>query len=94
VPGASIRIEYRYAEGEIERLPALAAELVALPVDVLVARAPQAIRAAQRATTTIPIVMIGAGDPITTKLVASLARPGGSITGSSQMGAELSARRL
>jgi putative tryptophan/tyrosine transport system substrate-binding protein len=94
VEGQNLVLESRSTDGRDERLPALAAELVQLPVDVIVTQGTPATLAARDATTTIPIVMIGAGDPIKNKLVASLARPGGNITGSSQMGAELSARRL
>jgi putative ABC transport system substrate-binding protein len=77
-----------------ERLPALAAELVQLPVDVLVTAGAVATRAAQEATTTIPIVMVAVGDPLRTGIVASLAQPGGNVTGSTILGAELSAKRL
>jgi putative tryptophan/tyrosine transport system substrate-binding protein len=87
-------IEYRYAEENLERLPALAAELVHLPVDVLVTWTTPAIQAAQQATTTIPIVMAASGDPIRTGFVASLARPDGNITGLTILSAELSAKRL
>jgi putative ABC transport system substrate-binding protein len=94
VEGQNLVLESRSTDGRDERLPALAAELVQLPVDVIVTQGTPATMAARDATTTIPIIMIGAGDPISNKLVASLARPGGNITGSSQMGAELSAKRL
>jgi putative ABC transport system substrate-binding protein len=94
VEGQNLLLESRSTDGQAERLPALAAELVQLPVDVIVTQGTPATLAARDATTTIPIVMIGAGDPLTNKLVASLARPGGNITGSSQMGAELSTKRL
>jgi putative ABC transport system substrate-binding protein len=80
-PGSSIIIENRYAEGEVGRLPALAAELVRLPVDVLVTRGPLATHAAQQATSTIPIVMSATPDPVRLGFVASLARPVGNITG-------------
>jgi len=80
-PGTSLLIEHRYAEGEVDRLPALAAELVRLPVDVLVTRGPQATRAAQQATGTIPIVMSATPDPVQLGFVASLAWPGVNITG-------------
>src|SRR5262247_2539697 len=76
-PGTSILIEYRYGEGKEERLPELAAELVRLPVDVIVASAVNGVRATQRATRTIPIVMSTLPDPIGSGLVTSLARPGG-----------------
>jgi ABC-type uncharacterized transport system substrate-binding protein len=80
-PGTSLLIEHRYAEGEVDRLPALAAELVRLPVDVLVARGGAAVRAARQATSTIPILMSAPADPVRQGFVASLARPGGNITG-------------
>jgi ABC-type uncharacterized transport system substrate-binding protein len=81
----SIAIEYRYAEGKPDRLPALAAELVRLKVDVIVANGPAPTRAAKEATTTIPIVMTNNGDPVANGFVASLARPGGNITGLSTL---------
>jgi putative tryptophan/tyrosine transport system substrate-binding protein len=80
-PGSNIIIEYRYAEGDAERLPALATELVRRKVDAIVVRGPQAAEAARRATSTIPIVMSATPDPVGTGLVASLTRPGGNITG-------------
>ncbi len=92
--GQNLVMEYRYGEGNAERLPALAAELVQLPVDVLVTWTTPAIQAAHQATTTIPIVMATSGDPIQTDFVASLARPGGNITGLTILSAELSAKRL
>jgi len=92
--GENLHLEYRLTEGRRERLPALAAELVRLPVDVLVTLGVVATRAAQDATTTIPIVMVAVGDPVRTGLVASLAHPGGNVTGSTTLGAELSAKRL
>ncbi len=82
-------IEYRDAEGKLERLPALAAELVALKVDVIVAPNTPAALAAKHATRTLPIVFIGAGDPVTSGLVTSLARPGGNVTGLSVLSTEL-----
>ena len=81
IAGQNIEIEYRFAEGRFERLPALAAELVRLNVDVLVAQPTPSALAAKDATRTIPIVMINAGDPVGLGLVASLARPGGNVTG-------------
>ncbi|HVL72861.1 MAG TPA: ABC transporter substrate-binding protein [Beijerinckiaceae bacterium] len=81
VHGRSILIEERHAEGELERLPALAQELVSLPVDVIVAVAASATIAARQATRTIPIVMVHAGDPVGHGLIESLARPGGNVTG-------------
>jgi putative tryptophan/tyrosine transport system substrate-binding protein len=80
IEGQNLVIEYRWAEGQLERLPDLAAELVRLPVDVLVPSGGNtAIRAAQHATRTIPIVMVGASDPVAAGFVASLARPGGTL---------------
>ncbi len=93
VEGHNIRIEYRFAEGQYERLPALAAELVQLPVDVLVTDGPGAV-AAKHATATIPIVFAVFGAPVEEGLVASLARPGGNVTGLSSMAGELTAKRL
>jgi putative ABC transport system substrate-binding protein len=79
--GDNVAIEYRFANGELKRLPALAAELVRLGVDVIVTVSVPSIVAAMKATTTIPIVMIGGVDPVGMGLVASLARPGGNVTG-------------
>ena len=94
VEGKSIAIEYRYAEGKTERLSQLAAELVHLKVDVIVTAGGQPTEAAQRATKTIPIVMAVSGDPVASGFVASLARPGGNITGLSLLSPELSGKRL
>src|SRR5262245_29596489 len=85
VEGHNIALEF-HAAGETDRLPALAAELVQLPVDVIVALGGQAAQAAKNATTTIPIVVVS-GDPVAIGLVASLARPGGNLTGLSTMSA-------
>jgi len=93
VEGRNITLEYRFAEGQADRLPALVAELVRLPVDVLVVNGTVAIRPAQHATTTIPIVMVAA-DPVGAGLVASLARPGGNSTGLSIMVPGFSGKRL
>jgi ABC-type uncharacterized transport system substrate-binding protein len=93
-PGVDILIEPRFAEGEVARLPALAAELVQLPVDVLVARGGAAIRAAQQATATIPIVMSVTSDPVAHGFIASLGQPGGNITGLSSMSADLRGKQL
>ncbi len=93
-PYPEASVEYRWAEGNDDRLPDLAAELVRLPVDVIVTPGTQSSHAAKHATTTIPIVMAHVGDPLTTGLVASLARPGGNITGVSIMGRESEGKRL
>jgi putative tryptophan/tyrosine transport system substrate-binding protein len=92
--GQEITIEYRSAEGNVERLPTLAQELVRLKVDVLVTASAPAIRFLQQATQTIPIVMARVGDAVDQGFVASLARPGGNITGSTWLAPELSAKRL
>jgi ABC-type uncharacterized transport system substrate-binding protein len=92
--GADFIIELRAAGGRIERLPSLASELVALKVDVIVAVATPAGRAAQQATTTIPIVVSTMGDPVGDGLVASLAQPGGNLTGTSFLGPQLVSKRL
>ncbi len=82
VEGKNVIMEYRYAEGKIDLFPELAAELVRIKVDIIVAASDPAVRAAKNATKTIPIVMVGVGrDPVETGLVESLARPGGNITG-------------
>ena len=94
VEGKNIVIEYRYAEGKLERLPDLAAELVRLKVDVIVTTGPGAILAAKKASATIPIVFAAAPDPVGTGLVSSLARPGGNITGLSLMAPDLDGKRL
>src|SRR5436309_1492844 len=94
VDGQNIVIEYRYAEGKAERLPDLAAELVSLKVDIIVAGGTPPPLAAKRATTTIPIVMTSAGDPVGSGLVASLAKPGGNVTGLSTFTRDLAAKRL
>src|SRR5262249_2729035 len=79
--GQNIAIEYRFAEGQLDRLPAVATELVRLKVEVIVATPTPAAVAAKKATATIPIVMRGVGDPVGLGLVASLGRPGGNVTG-------------
>jgi putative ABC transport system substrate-binding protein len=94
VEGKNITIEYRSAEGKYDQLPDLAAELVRLKVDVILTQSTPAAVAAKNATTTIPIVMAGGSDPVATGLVASLARPGGNITGITIMNAETAGRRL
>jgi putative ABC transport system substrate-binding protein len=94
IEGGSIAIEYRSAEGQPERLALAASELAQLPVDVIAIYGTAAAHAAKQATTTIPIVMIGIGDPVRAGLVPSLARPGGNITGNTIIGAEMSAKRI
>jgi putative ABC transport system substrate-binding protein len=94
VEGKNIVIEYRYAEGKLERLPDLAAELVRLKVDVIVTAAGPAISAAKKASATIPIVFATAADPVGSGYVSSLARPGGNITGLSLMAPDLDGKRL
>jgi putative ABC transport system substrate-binding protein len=94
VEGQNIVIEYRWADGKIERFPALASELTRVSVEVIVASNTPAARAAQQATTTIPIVVPVMGDPIRDGLVTSLARPGGNITGTTFIGPELVPKRL
>ena len=94
VEGKNIVIEWRYAEGNPDRLPALAAELVRLKVDVIVTGGSAATRPAKGASSAIPIVMAGDGDPVGDGFVASLARPGGNITGLSSLAPELSGKRL
>jgi putative tryptophan/tyrosine transport system substrate-binding protein len=92
--GKTIAIEWRWAEDKVERLPELAAELVRLNVDVIVANGTPAIKAAKNATKSIPILMAVVGDPVGIGLVASLARPGGNLTGLSILAPELSGKRL
>src|SRR5262249_37697085 len=94
VQGQSIAIEYRHSAGNDELFPRLAAELVDLKVDVILTYGTKATRAAKQATSTIPIVMLTVLDPVSAGLVASLARPGGNVTGSSEASDELSAKRL
>jgi putative tryptophan/tyrosine transport system substrate-binding protein len=94
VEGQNITVERRYAEGHNERLRILATELVQLPVDVILAQGPREARAAKAASDTIPIVFIAAGDPVRAGLVASLAHPGGNMTGLSAVSPELSEKRL
>ena len=92
--GKNITIEYRFAEQKPERLPELAADLVRLKVDLIVVSGRPPALAAKRATTTIPIVMANVGDPVGAGLVASLARPGGNVTGLSTLSPELNSKRL
>ena len=94
VEGKNIFIEWRFAEGKSDRLPSLAAELVRLKVDVIVSEAPTSTRSAKQATVTIPIVMVFDDDPVGSGFVASLARPGGNITGLSTLSPEISGKQL
>ena len=92
--GRNLVIEERFADSKFERLPGLAAELVQLKVDVIVAAATQAIRAAQKETATIPIVMVNVGDPVGSGMVTSLARPGGNTTGLSNVASDVATKHL
>jgi putative ABC transport system substrate-binding protein len=92
--GKNIVLEFRYAEEKLDRLPALAAELVRLKVDVIVTAGGTSTRVAKEATTTIPIVMVQDNDPVGNGFVASLARPGGNITGLATLAPEISGKRL
>jgi len=94
VEGRNIRFEYRWAEGKFDRLPELAADQVRLPVDVIVAFVTQATEAAKKQTSTIPIVMVGVSDPIGAGLAASLAHPGGNVTGTSSLAAAVVGKQL
>ena len=94
VDGQTIAIAYRWAEGHFDRLPDLATELVGLPVDILVTAGPPAVRAAQQATTTIPIVVAAMHELVAMGVVASLAKPGGNITGQAFPDTDLSTKRL
>jgi putative ABC transport system substrate-binding protein len=94
IEGKNLTFEGRYAEDDLDQLPVLAAELVSLDVDVIVTVGTLAPLAAKRATSTIPIVMAAAGDPVGSGLVASLARPGGNVTGLSGMEPDLGGKRL
>lgn len=94
VEGKNVVIEYRFAEGQFDRLPALAAELAEMQVDVIAAVVTQASLAAKDATPTIPIVMLAVSDPVESGLVASVARPGGNVTGTSSMNAEVAGKSL
>ena len=94
IEGKNFTVEYRFAEQKSERLPELAADLVRLKVDLIVATAGPAAAAAKKATTTIPIVMANSADPVGEGLIASLARPGGNVTGFSGLAVELNTKRL
>src|SRR5499425_759750 len=92
--GKNIIIEYRYGEGKLDRTQALAAELIRLKLDVIVTAGPADTRVAKQATTTVPIVMAQDSDPVGSGLIASLARPGGNITGLASLAPELSGKQL
>ena len=94
VEGKNILVEYRYVEGNVDRIPSLVAELMQLKLDVFISASSPAIRAAKQAIKTIPIVMVITQDPVATGLVDSLARPGGNITGITRLTRELSGKRL
>ena len=94
VENQNIAIEYRSAESKIDRLAQAARQLVSLPVDVIVVGGSPAARAAQQATSTIPIVMISIGDPVRAGFAVSLARPGGNMTGNSEFAPDLIGKRL
>jgi len=92
--GKNILVEYRYAEGKLDQLPSLLADLVSIKPDVLVVETLTGIQAAKQASKTIPIVMVTTQDPVATKIIDSLARPGGNITGVTTLSRELSGKRL
>jgi putative tryptophan/tyrosine transport system substrate-binding protein len=92
--GQNFYLEYRSADGHIERFPELVSELVHLNVDVIVTRGTPAVLAAKAATSTVPIVMAASGGPLTSGVIASLAHPGGNVTGLSAITDELTAKRL
>ena len=94
VEGRNISIDYRWAEGTPDRFPALAAELISLRVDVIVTQSNAAVAALQQATRTIPIVVVAMGDPVGSGFVASLARPGGNVTGFSNLAEQLAGKWL
>src|SRR5574341_11989 len=94
IEGKNLTIDYRFAEGKNDRLPELAADLIRLKDDLIVALGSPAALAAKSITTTIPIVMTNVGDPVAAGLIASLARPGGNVTGFSSLSPELNTKRL
>jgi putative ABC transport system substrate-binding protein len=94
IEGRHFKLEERNAEGQLDRLPAIAAELVGLPVDIIAAGGEAAIRAARRATDKIPIVMLILDDPVGSGLVASLAKPGGNLTGLSTLASDMGSKRV
>jgi ABC-type uncharacterized transport system substrate-binding protein len=94
VEGKNVRFEFRWAEGALDKLPEMALDLARIPVDLIVTLSPQATTAAQRATRTIPIVFVAMGDPVASGVVASLARPGANLTGTTRMIVEMSAKHV
>jgi putative tryptophan/tyrosine transport system substrate-binding protein len=94
VEGQNLHVEYRWAEGKADRLPGLVTDLISLRVELIVVQASPAARAAHQATRTIPIVMVGVGNPVELGLAASLARPGGNVTGFTSYGPDLTAKQL
>jgi putative tryptophan/tyrosine transport system substrate-binding protein len=94
IEGKNVVLEYRYADGRLDRLPALAEELVRLNVDIFVAFGTRAAVAAKQATATIPIVLAGVGDPVQAGLVSSLSRPGGNVTGLSRLSPDFIGKRV
>ena len=94
IDGKTIHLQLRYAEGQVDRLPALAAELVQANVDVIVAWGIEPLEAARKATSRIPIVFVGRGDPVAAGVVTSLAKPGGNVTGISLGGPQIAGKRL
>jgi putative ABC transport system substrate-binding protein len=94
VEGENLIIEWRYADGRYERLPALAAELVQMKLEVIATHSTPAAQALQRATTDIPIVAVGVGDPVSSGLAASLARPRGNVTGASIIATDLAPKHV
>jgi putative ABC transport system substrate-binding protein len=94
VEDKNIRFEYRWVEGALDQLPELALDLVRIPVDLIITLAPQATLAAKHATRTIPIVFVAMGDPLASGVVASLARPGANLTGTTRMISEMSAKHV
>jgi putative ABC transport system substrate-binding protein len=94
IEGQNIIFDFRWAEGKLDQLPELGRELVGIPVDVIVTLAPQATLAAKDATQTIPIVFVAIGEPVASGLVASLARPGGNLTGTTRMLPEMSVKHV
>src|SRR5262245_59418050 len=94
VEGQNIRVEYRWADGKADRLPGLVADLISLRVELIVAVGSPSARAAHQATRTLPIVMVAVGNPVELGLAASLARPGGNVTGFTSFGHDLTAKQL